>query len=107
MTWRTWMEKYLTDRGLWPKEAMLVAEIAASSNEVIGGSIDPDSNEIVGGIFDRSQEGYPPAMSAIIAISLDREALEYIDANKPKHFARPMFLSERERRELLSKEPQN
>ena len=79
VTWRIWMEKYLTDRGLWPQEAFQIANNAAINNDALGE------------IIDRSHAGYPAMMNAAVAASLNSEALEWIDANKPKHFARRSF----------------
>lgn len=40
-------------------------------------------------------EGYPKPFWAVMMLTLNRRAVEYIDANKPMHWARPMFAGER------------
>ena len=97
MTWRDWMVKYLTDRGLWPKEALEVvnAEIAADVDEESG------YKGPVAEVADRSHDGYPPQMDAVMALTLNTAAIEWIDANKPNHFARLMFLPPAERDAIL------
>lgn len=82
ITWRNWMEKYLTDRGIWPEEAVAIVTNAVAKNDSLG--------EIV----DRAHEGYPPVMDASAALCLNSEAVSWIDDNKPMHFARPMFTGE-------------
>ena len=85
MTWREWMQKYLTDSGLWPEEALAVV------NEYV------DGNAAMQPIADRGHDGYPPQMNAVVALGLHATAVRWIDANKPQHWARPMFLPPDER----------
>lgn len=35
--------------------------------------------------------GYPPSVIAVLWISARRKAVEYIDANCPRHWARPLL----------------
>lgn len=95
LTWRQWMERYLTERGLWEREAKAVvdgclAEDAASKSPGISD------------IADKGHEGYPLAMDAVAALILSHKAIEWIDANKPLHWARPMFLPRAEREKLFA-----
>lgn len=81
MTWREWMTKYLVDRGLWPQEAQEVITYTLAYNESISA------------ILNSPHDGYPPQMDAVVAMCLNTASVEWIDANKPKHFARQMFLA--------------
>ena len=84
MTFEQWAVKYLEDNGLWPDEAKAVFEAMKSSKASNG----------MEGVWHRSIDGYPTQMRAVLALSLNRHALEYIDEHKPLHFARPMFTGE-------------
>lgn len=72
---------YLTKRGLWPHEATAVMDNLKAGTPAMEGRWDEDA------------EGYPDSLFAVLVMSVDQAALEWIDANKPKHFARPMFVS--------------
>lgn len=94
MTWREWIMKYLTDNGLWSQEAEAVFERYIA---VPGEDMQRRLNDKI--------DGYPPQMQAqmqaVLLFGLQDTALEWIDANKPRHWARPMFLSEKEREKLF------
>lgn len=90
MTWREWMTKYLTEKGLWGEQA--IAVIAAYLE---------DAGSPMAERMDDVRAGYQKETYAAVAVGLDYAALEWIDANKPNHFARPMFLPKDEREKLL------
>lgn len=77
MTVIEWSKKYLTDRGLWADEADIV----------IGKIKSPALIEIL----HKESGDYPMVFLVTVALVLDRHALDYIDTEKPMHFARPMF----------------
>ena len=79
MTFREWAIDYLTQRGLWPAEAQEVSQVATGRDDGMRGR------------WDDTIDGYPAQMLAVIALGLNHEALKWIDAYAPKHFARPMF----------------
>ena len=81
MTFSEWSEKYLTDNGLWPAEAKAVDQ----------GTKDSKAAEAMATRWNDDISGYPPTIIAVLQTNLDRQAVEYIDANCPQHFARPMF----------------
>ena len=83
MTFRQWAIEFLTQHGLWPQEAeaVLAAAIAHPANEAMATRWDDD------------MEGYPPAIANVLRMSLSYSAVEWIDANKPQHFARMMFVA--------------
>ena len=83
-TIRDKLAKHLTDHGLWPKEA----------EEVINAYRDgPACPEDQRRRFEDA-EGYPSQLLAVMIYAVRSEAVRWIDANKPKHFARPMFVDE-------------
>lgn len=82
MTIREKMKERLVEHGLWPDEANMVLD-------------DAEKSEVLEPMFGRwkdSVDGYPPQMFAAVWISIKSVAVEWIDANKPKHFARTMFV---------------
>ena len=82
MTWREWMETYLTERGLWPKEAQAV--IADHTAKDAPG--EPMATRL-----DDEMEGYPSQLKAVVLIGLNAEAVHGIDAHAPRHFALSIF----------------
>ena len=84
MTIREWAEKQLTDRGLWPDEASAVVDAYAEGEESMAHR------------WNDATEGYPVSLFAVLLLCLSDEAVRWIDANKPKHFARGMFTNEEE-----------
>lgn len=82
MTFQKWAEKYLCDNGLFEDE---VVEIAAKAK------VDP-ANESMKGRWNDETTGYPPAMLNILRMALNHAAVQWIDANQPRHWARGMFV---------------
>lgn len=75
------LQAELVNHGLWPQEAeAIVAKVEA----------DP-ANEAMGGRWDDSLDGYPPSIWALVWLSAKTNAVAWIDANKPEHWARAMF----------------
>lgn len=95
MTIRTFLTDYLVANGMWPQDAPAVIALATRP-ECDGGMIQMDRR------IDDDLEGYPPAFKAVLALAVNRLALEWIDANKPHAFYRPMFLPETEREALFA-----
>ena len=81
MTIMEWTKGMLEENGLWPQEAEAV--VAAMSDEL--------TMKAMACRWDDPVDDYPPHIFAVIGISAKRQALEWIDRNKPEHFARPMF----------------
>ncbi len=75
------LRQLLEQHGLWPQEVDAV--IAAMKSDEITKSMAQRWND--------DADGYPPQMMAVLWTSAKRQAREWIDANKPKHFARAMF----------------
>ena len=81
MTMQQWAEKYLTDNGLWPQEATAVV-----------GAVKADrANESMEQRWNDGTEGYPKPLLDVLQMALRAEAVRWIDANQPQHFARTMF----------------
>ena len=81
MTIKECVTKHLTDRGLWPAEAESV--IAQYVEGMAGESMKQRMNDDI--------EGYPKQLLSVVLVGVCSEAVVWIDANKPEHFARPMF----------------
>ncbi len=79
MTLRQWAEDSLYQRGMFPEQARAVIDIVAAGNESIKDRWNDDT------------EGYPDTFLAVLIITIDHAALEWIDANKPQAWYRPMF----------------
>lgn len=81
--------EYLTARGLWPQEAEGVIEAIEAD----------DRAKSLAEILDKNAAGYPEVLWVAVSLHLDAAATKWIDANKPQHFARPMFAAQRDRNE--------
>lgn len=82
MTIREFLLKHLTDNGLWPDEAETVVQ---------GYEQDEKSME---GRWSDDIEGYPKVMWAALIVCVNGRAVRWIEANKPLHWAKPMFTGE-------------
>jgi len=86
MTIREKLEKHLRDHGLLSDDASQVMEIVIKATE---DSTDP--NHAMNHRWDDVVDDYPKQLFGILWLSVRRQAIKWIDANKPKHFARAMF----------------
>ena len=82
MTIREKLRKHLVDRGLWPREADMVIATYRDSEASAGQ---------LAHRLDDDTDGYPPETMRILIMPINAEALRWIDANEPQHFARRMF----------------
>lgn len=83
MTIKERLEQLCTEHGLWPAEA---EKVVAAQKETLDDDMKRRWNDQI--------KGYPIQLLAVLFLGTKREALKYIDAEKPKHFARPMFEKE-------------
>ncbi len=81
MTIQDHVTKHLVDNGLWPAEVESV--IAQYLESMAGESMVARMND--------DMEGYPKQLLAVVLIGVRSEAIIWIDANKPKHFARRLL----------------
>lgn len=81
MTFESKAIEYLYQNGMFEDQAKAVVEIAKAAPE----------NEPMKGRWQDDIEGYPPTMLQVLALSLDSAAVEWIDANLPHAWFRPMF----------------
>ncbi len=79
MTIRETLHKYLIENGLWPQEADAAIDVFGDTSADMKHRMNDDT------------EGYPPELMPVLIMSIRAEAVRWIDANKPKHFARCMF----------------
>ncbi|KKN55689.1 hypothetical protein LCGC14_0579910 [marine sediment metagenome] len=79
MTTQEYIEDYLVNCMLFPEQAKQIVEAF---------KLRPEAQSIR---WDTPIDGYPTVFHAALKLSIDAEALEWIDKNMPKHFARPMF----------------
>ena len=80
MTIRQNLEKFCVDNGMFESEAKATVELYEKDDRALAECINNDA------------EGYPDIMFAVLYMGVKRYALQYIDANTPLHWARPMFL---------------
>jgi len=73
--------KILVSKGLFPEQAAQVMELVKAAPE----------NESMQGRWSDAPEGYPDFMMGALVVSVNSYALEWIDANKPRAWFRPMF----------------
>ncbi len=82
MTFNEYLTEYLRARGIWPAEAESI--IAQYVEGMAGVSIQQRMNDDI--------EGYPDQLLSVVLVGIRREVVVWIDANKPKHFAREIFV---------------
>lgn len=75
------LHKMMTDNGLWPQEADAVLESVRTDKHA----------EALAEVLGRTWDGYHTQFHAVAWLTVKGMVVEYIDANKPQHFARPMF----------------
>ena len=73
------LHKMMTDRGLWPKEADAVLESLKVSNPALAECL------------HKQWEEYPLVLHTTAWMVVKGAVVDYIDKNKPLHWARPMF----------------
>lgn len=81
MTFREFFTDRLTEQGLWEDE----------SAEVIASYLSSEVGEPMNGRFDDSMEDYPKTLLVGVWLGIKDAARNWIDKNKPQHFARLMF----------------
>ena len=81
MTLEEKLSSYLGEHGLWPNEVKEII-LAVKSR--------PENNSIRWG----EPDGYPQTIFVFLTMSATEEAVRWIDANAPKHWARKMLANE-------------
>jgi hypothetical protein len=82
MTIESKLTKMLIDRGMFPEQAA----------EVIAAVKADKANEEISIRFSDDEEGYPLQLMAAMWETTRQHALEWIDANLPRAWFRPLFL---------------
>lgn len=77
MTVRDKLEDMLVGHGLWPDEAKTVTDKVVTE----------PAAEVMRTRWTEPAGGYPPQLFNVIFMTARRCAIEYLKANKPKHFA--------------------
>jgi hypothetical protein len=81
MTFAELVTNYCTERGMWPEQA-----------EAVLGMVKADPvNASMQGRWDDDVTGYHSSIAVMVRMSINKTALEWIDANQPQAFFRPMF----------------
>ena len=75
------LHEMMTNNGLWPQETDAVMESVRTEKHA----------EALAEVLGKTWEGYPKQFHAVAWMIVKRMVVEYIDANQPEHFARPMF----------------
>lgn len=81
MTFQEAITKRLVDHGLFDTQA----------EKVMKALMESPASESMKGRWKDDIEGYPPQMMPVIWMGAKIEAIAFIDAECPKHWARPMF----------------
>jgi hypothetical protein len=84
-TFETKLHAYLVDNGLFPSQADEIMAVFQSS----------ESMKSMNRRWDDSPGDYPQAIIATLTLSINAAALEWIDANCPKHWARELFAGDK------------
>jgi hypothetical protein len=80
-TFEQWSVRYLVDRGMFENQAAQVFQ-SVKSDEV---------NAPMAKRWNDTIDGYPPVMLNVLALGLNRAATQWIDANLPNAWYRPVF----------------
>ncbi len=83
MTVREKLEDRLQDHGLWPEDATAAFDFMLEKHRDVSWIKDVKWNDPV--------EAYPASFFAVALITLKDAAVEWIDANKPEHYARAIL----------------
>jgi hypothetical protein len=83
MTIQEKMTRLLEDNGLSPDQAQAVIQLAIADKSL----------KFMKTRWDDECGGYPSPLFAVVWKSIKYMAVEWMDANMPKHFARSMFLN--------------
>ncbi len=79
-TIRERIEKELFNHGLWPEEAKAIVKEMETQ--------DLQETKTMKDRWDEAEEGYPKVVLAVLLLSAKTQAVQWIDKNKPRHFAR-------------------
>ena len=79
MTIKEYLTEYMTNHGLFPDEADKVIDVYKARED----SMSQRMGDKI--------EGYPPEFPSVLLVTIRRDVVDWIDANKPKHWARGMF----------------
>jgi len=79
MTVREYFQKYLEGKGMWPTDAALVMDI------VIADKISEDVK------WEFEKDDYPDKILAVLMVTVDLDALNWIKENQPEAWNRSMF----------------
>jgi hypothetical protein len=83
MILRKKIETELVNRGLWPKEA-----------EAVMKELEADKSSVpMQGRWDEDETAYPSQLFAVLLMAAKTKAVEWIDTNKPMHFARSLLVN--------------
>ena len=82
MTIRQWCEDQCCQRGMFPEDARAVVDALAAEDTTMEGR------------WDHPVDGYPAQLLFVLRMCLDDHALQWIDANCPKAWYRPLFESQ-------------
>jgi len=84
MTFEQVMRERLTNCGMFPAQVDAVVERVKAAPE----------NESMAQQWSDNANGYPPQMLGVLWLTVKRHGLEYIDAECPQAWFRPLFADE-------------
>lgn len=88
MTIAQWCLKYLEDLGMFPEQAKAVMAPLLSGTREVPGMLEFQNR------WEDFTEGYPESFLRVLMLYVDQAATEWIDANVPKAWYRPIFAHE-------------
>ncbi len=96
MTIRELLVQHLRGKGLFEMQATEVVTLHIDEDEKL-----PVGKSAMHGRWDDTLDGYPPQLMPVLFVGVDKTAAEWLDANLPNAWFRPLFpvLHLRERKE--------
>ena len=79
------LHNLMTERGLRPVEADAVLSAVQTAKQ----------HAALAKVLSTTWDDYPEDFHAVAWVAVNAMVIEYIDANKPQHFARSMFAANR------------
>lgn len=81
MTFTDHYKKYLDNQGMFPEDIAAVIDKCKAHPTLFPGDL-----------WDKSVEGYPSAIMVTMTMAVRRVALEWIEANAPEAWYKPLFV---------------
>lgn len=87
MTFREWSMNELVNNGMFESQATQVVDSVGGTDET-----QPTWSKDMQKLWGEDIEGYPTSLRAVVKMAVYDAAVQWIDANLPKAWFRPMFV---------------